>query len=292
MIMKHVAVIVTIYLAFIQACNASERVSGERLVTPNGLAFRYCPAGRYNMGSDRQDEVGRGDHRTAEVAITQPFWLLESELTQSQWFDIMSTKPWMGLEYVNGDSSSVPASYVSYNDATEFCQKLTMIASVNPEGNKVEYRLPSEAEWEYACRAGNDSIYCYGADIDKLHEYAVFESAQSIPMFPSTAKSKLPNSWGFYDMHGNVGEWCLDGYQESLLGGNDPLIPPDRRVVFRGGSFESSAAYCRSSTRYYRDRKNKISTIGFRIVMRESVGMPEEAPRGVKTLHTIRETKD
>lgn len=258
MITKHIVGVAAICLAFIQVGNASDPLPGDRLVMPNGLAFHYCAAGRYRMGSDRQDEVGRGDHRTVEVAITHPFWVLESELSQSQWFDVMTTKPWLGLEYVNADSLSVPASYVTYDDATEFCQKLTMIAPVNPEGDKVEYRLPSEAEWEYACRAGNDSIYCYGDDIEILHDYAVFDSAKNIPKFPSTAKSKLPNAWGLYDMHGNVGEWCLEGYQASHLGGEDPLVNPLNRVVYRGGSFSSTAAYCRSSTRYYRHRKQDI----------------------------------
>ena len=276
---------VVAFLAMTQTCLIAGHVAGDSQVMPNGFSFRYCPTGRFKMGDNRPDEVGRGDHVPVEVEISKPFWMQECEVSMSQWTRLMKTEPWVGQRSVGG-SDLCPVSWVSYDDAVSFCLELTKSSPLMPDGAMVSYHLPTEAEWEYASRAGATSRYCFGDSDDKLADYAVFASIPTPPLSPSPCKSKLPNQWGIYDMHGNVGEWCRDGYQDSLLGGQDPIADLKLRVVFRGGSFSASPDYCRSTTRFYRVKTDKISTIGFRVVMREqgggSGGTPVEAPQPEK----------
>ena len=156
-----------------------------------------------------------------------------------------------------------PATYVSWNDAVEFCRKLS-----EQEGE--EYRLPTEAEWEYACRAGTTTAHSFGDDVSKLEQYAWFDkNAWDIgEKYAHRVGQKLPNPWGLYDMHGNVYEWCQDWYapygSEKTL--TDPMGPAqgERSRVLRGGSFLNQSSDVRSASRANDQPDNRYLLIGFR----------------------------
>jgi formylglycine-generating enzyme required for sulfatase activity len=152
--------------------------------------------------------------------------------------------------------------YVSHDDAVEFCRRLS-----KQEG--VEYRLPTEAEWEYACRAGTTTAFSFGDDEAKLGQYAWYDkNAWDIgEKYAHRVGQKLPNPWGLYDMHGNVWEWCQDWYapygSETVV--SDPVGPAqgDYRVL-RGGSFLNLTSYVRSAFRYAYQPVNRNTNFGFR----------------------------
>ena len=167
---------------------------------------------------------------------------------------------------------------ISWQDAVDFCEALTAqeFAAI-PWG--YEYRLPTEAEWEYCCRAGSDAVYCYGNNAAALYQYGNFRDAGSYlpdgeqPWSELTgkeddngvktvvAKTYQPNNWRLFDMHGNVSEWCLDAYAEQPASeGEDPLRPYNARarqapMVIRGGSWADAAGFCQSSSRSSADIK-------------------------------------
>jgi formylglycine-generating enzyme required for sulfatase activity len=140
------------------------------------------------------------------VKITKPFYLSVNEVTQQQYEKVMGTRPWEGNRFVR-DGPDYPATYVSHDAAVEFCRKLS-------EQEGVEYRLPTEAQWEYACRAETSTPYSYGDDASKLEQYTwYYTNASSIgESYAHRVGQKPPNPWGLFDMHGNVWEWCGDWY--------------------------------------------------------------------------------
>ncbi len=171
----------------------------------SAMEFKLIPAGTFLMGSPDSEEGRDDDERQHEVTITRDFYMGVTEVTQSQWQQVMGTTPWKGQENViEGDD--VAASYISWNDAVEFCQRLSQ-----QEGRT--YRLPTEAEWEYACRAGSTTAYSFGDDASQLEQYAWYFDSE--PAHPSPVKQKSPNGFGLYDMHGNVWEHCQDWYSSS-----------------------------------------------------------------------------
>lgn len=188
----------------------------------------------------------------------------------------MGTRPWEGKGSVKS-GKNYPATFVSWNDAVEFCKRLS-----GKEG--VTYRLPTEAEWEYCCRAGTATRFSCGDEPEKLRNYAWFLSIQpplsrpnkGLPRDGTTMNEryahrvakKLPNAWGLYDMHGNVDEWCQDWYGDY---GNasvvDPVGPKDGQFrVSRGGAWLSNAHACASGARFPAPSKPRTSTLGFRVV--------------------------
>jgi formylglycine-generating enzyme required for sulfatase activity len=168
------------------------------------------------------------------VRITTPFYLSVYEVTQQQYEKVMGVRPWQSKLYVQ-EGPNYPATHVSWNDAVEFCRKLS-----KQEG--VEYRLPTEAEWEYACRAGTITAYSFGDNASSLGQYAWYSNnAWNVgEKYAHRVGRKLPNPWGLYDMHGNVREWCQD--RTTSDGRKRALTSPvgtaqgEHRVV-RGGSF-------------------------------------------------------
>ena len=214
------------------------------------------PAGTFVMGDAWGVEDLWGDFADeaplTTVTITKPFWLGQTEVTQAQWEAVMGNSP----SYRKG--ANLPVERVSWNDAIAFCEKLNEMKSETlPEG--YYYNLPTEAQWEYACRAGTTSQFYFGngAEIDdpdpetkRLVIYAWYKENSLKVTYP--VGEKLPNGWGLHDMYGNVSEWCLDGYSDSYPGGNvsDPQGPQDSSErVFRGGSWYFNADYCRSANR-------------------------------------------
>src|SRR5262249_41704653 len=191
------------------------------------------------------------------------------------------------------EGPNYPIYYVNHAEATEFCQKLTeqeQKAGRLPRG--WEYRLPTDAQWEYACRAGTKMATAFGNQLSSYQ--ANFRGA-----FPYNAAAKgpclehvapvgmyAPNAWGFYDMHGNAREWCRDCYQTELPGGTDPEVSTspystnaDAERVVRGGSWQSYGSDCRSARRYRCAPTTRDSDFGFRVVAVLSIPKPRPAPR-------------
>jgi formylglycine-generating enzyme required for sulfatase activity len=166
------------------------------------------PAGTFMMGSPETEKNHQGDERRHQVTISKAFCMQTTAVTQAQWTALMGTEPWKGKSDVK-EGANYPAVYVSWEDAVLFCEKLSA-----REG-KV-YRLPTEAEWEYACRAGTQTAWSFGDDAKVLGDYAWHrENARNKgEKYGHQVGLKKPNPFGLYDMHGNVYEWCNDYYEE------------------------------------------------------------------------------
>jgi len=234
-----------------------------------GMKLKLIPAGEFMMGSP-VDEMGRAADEGPQhkVRITKPFYMSITEVTQAQWFAVLKTKPWEGEKYVKeGDAHA--ATYVSWEEAMEYCVKLSEL-----EG--IEYRLPTEAEWEYACRGGKSTAYSFGSDASGLKNYAWFdENANNIgEQYAHEVGVKQSNPFGLYDMHGNAWEWCQDVYDEKGYASrtgttSDPLITAgSENRVLRGGSWSNYSRFQRSAGRNWgqpTDRKDFVG-FGFRVI--------------------------
>jgi formylglycine-generating enzyme required for sulfatase activity len=220
------------------------------------------------MGSPAEDAEHMEDEDQVEVTLTKGFWLGKTEVIQAQWKAVMSTTPWKGRTYVKEDSD-YPALYVSWEDAMSFCQKLTeKERSVGRLQRDWEYTLPTEAQWEYACRAGTRTQYSFGDDAEELGRYAWFKNnAYDIgEKYAHEVGKKLPNAWKLHDMHGNVWEWCRDWYTEKLPGGNNPEVTfKTANRVIRGGGWRRGAEGCRSAFRSRIELGFRDCHLGFRV---------------------------
>ena len=207
---------------------------GDPIVNSIGMKMLLIPPGEFTMGSPDSDENAHDSEKPQHrVKLTKLFYLSVYEVTQQQYEKVMGDRPWQGKLYAK-DGPDNPATYVNWNDAVEFCRKLS-----KKEG--VEYRLPTEAEWEYACRAGTTTAYSFGDDASQLGKYAWhYKNAWGIgEKYAHRVGQKLPNPWGLYDMHGNAWEWCQDWYapygSEKVV--SDPMgTAQDGGRVLRGGS--------------------------------------------------------
>ena len=214
------------------------------------MPFAFCPAGSFTMGSPSV-EVGRSsDENQVSVILSKAFWMAKTELTQAQWRAVMGSDP----SHLKGND--LPVENVSWDDAQEFIKKVND-SGVIPEGWKVA--LPTEAQWEYACRAGETGAYS-GGTIDQVAWYD--DNSGSKTHAVGTKKS---NAWGLHDMHGNVWEWCADSYGDELVGGSDPSGPSSGVTrVDRGGSWNRDAAGCRAAFRVRGTPDYRFSHLGFR----------------------------
>jgi formylglycine-generating enzyme required for sulfatase activity len=235
---------------------------GKTIVNGIGMKLTLIPAGEFQMGSP-DSEPDRDDDETRHlVKITKPFYLAVHEVTQQQYEKVMGARPWQGKDYVK-EGPDYPAVYVRHGDAVEFCRRLS-------EQEGVEYRLPTEAEWEYACRAGTTTAYSFGDDEAKLGQYAwYYKNTWDIgERYAHRVGQKQPNRWGLYDMHGNVWEWCQDWYgpygSEKVV--SDPLGPAQGYGrVLRGGSFYNPTSYVRSAYRVNNQPGYRLNvSFGFR----------------------------
>ena len=242
-----------------------------------GMELRLIKAGSFQMGSTKSAdqlatlfeedvEYFKDEFPRHRVTISQDFRLGVTAVTQSEWQSVMNTQPWSGEKNVK-EGTDYPATYVSWDDAVEFCRKLSA-----KEG--VTYRLPTEAEWEYACRAGSESMYSFGDSPELLEEYAWFdENARDIDeKFAHRVRQKRPNAWGLHDMHGNVWEWCSDWYDCYQSSPQvDPGGPASGSLrVDRGGSWYDFARGCRSAHRDRGTPDYRHDILGFR-VLRSSI---------------------
>lgn len=221
-----------------------------------GLSFVLIPAGSFTMGSPAGEPDRDNDERQHPVTISKPFYLQITEVTQKQWTQVMESNP----SRFRDCGDDCPVEWVSWDDAREFIRKLNQ-----KEGGR-KYRLPSEAEWEYACRAGSAGRFCFGDDAAKLGEYAWYEANSGRKTHP-VGRNK-PNAWGLYDMHGNVFEWCQDwygAYPTSKV--TDPTGPKAGETrVLRGGSWYYGAWFLRSANRADGRPDSRGNGIGFRVV--------------------------
>ena len=236
----------------------------QEITNSIGMKLKLIPAGEFLMGSPESDEdAGDSEKPQHRVRITKPFYLGVTEVTQGQWESVMRTRPWSGEDYVK-EGSDYAASYVSWDDAVEFCKKLS-----SREG--VTYRLPTEAEWEYACRGGTTTVYHFGDDASRLGDYAWFEdNAYDVDeKYAHRVSQKKGNPYGLYDMHGNVYEWCADWYNSDYYEDSptdDPVGPTLGSFrVFRGGGWRYFPRGCRSADRFYDSPGFRLSYLGFRV---------------------------
>ncbi|MBX7221400.1 MAG: SUMF1/EgtB/PvdO family nonheme iron enzyme [Blastocatellia bacterium] len=233
-----------------------------------GMEFVLIPIGPFQMGSSEKDVQRafqtarsvnervlelwfRAETPRHEVLISRAYYLGKYLVTQREWQAVMGTNP----SFFKDDD--LPVEQVSWNDCQEF------IAKLNARQDGSQYRLPSEAEWEYACRAGTTGDYA--GELEKLGWYWENSGIKTHPV-----GKKDPNNWGLYDMHGNVSEWCQDWYDQSYYRsspGMDPLGPQAGTYrVIRGGGWRTRAVYCRSALRLWHPPVNRYHALGFRLV--------------------------
>ncbi len=230
-----------------------------------GITFVWVPAGSFYMGTTKSPSElatiygGSPSLYTSEypqhlVTISKGFWMSQTEITQKQWTDIMGYNP------SNNKGDTLPVDNLSWND----CQKF--IESINKLGVGT-FRLPTEAEWEYACRAGSSFEFCFGDNPTELNNYGwhIFNSNyQTQPV-----KQKRPNAWGLHDMHGNVWEWCQDWYDAKYYQYSpvfDPTGPAEGTYkVLRGGTCLRTSARCRSAFRSWNAPDLTMPDQGLRI---------------------------
>jgi formylglycine-generating enzyme required for sulfatase activity len=240
-----------------------------------GMKLVLIPAGEFMMGLPDSASGSSGEKPQHRVRITKPFYIGATEVTQWQYEKVMGEN----TSYLKESPSDAPVECVSWDDAREFCRKLSELATEKRAGRL--YRLPTEAEWEYACRAGSTTKYCYGDDESRLGDYAWY-SKNSNEKKHQVGRKK-PNAWGLYDMHGNVAEWCEDRYDYQYYANSptdDPLASPGgERRVYRGGGWPLDAEDCRSARREYNGPETRFNCLGLRVATAplgtsaESVGL-------------------
>ncbi len=243
------------------------------------FSFRWIPPGMFQMGSpDAEKGRQRNEGPRHRVTISQGYWLADTPCTQAQWLAVMGKNP---SYFQSGGSLNCPVEQVSWKEVVDFCQKLTEQARNKGllEAEAV-FRLPTEAEWEYACRAGTDTAFNDGSDCTKpvgkdqaLDRLGWFDKNSDEKTHP--VREKAANAWGLYDMHGTVWEWCLDGLRNykvtpetNALGSTEESA----RRALRGGGCWSFAWYCRAAYRDGFDPGLRIHSVGFRLASGQPPG--------------------
>ena len=250
------------------------------VATKLGIDMVLIPAGKFVMGS----AAGQADERPPHEVQLDAFLIDRTEITQEQFGKLVLGNP----AHFKGPSR--PVEQISWAEAARFCNERSKREGLQPCYNDdaecnfqaTGYRLPTEAEWEYACRAGAATDYSFGADPGRLGEHAWFADNAAKTTHPVAAKK--PNAWGLYDMVGNVAEWCNDPYDEKYYAtapAENPHGPADgERYVLRGGAWNSISKHCRSSSRVgenagFQDACFARDAIGFRCVRR-----PDQPAKG------------
>jgi len=245
-----------------------------------GQTLVVIPPGTFTMGE------GPG---TVDVTLTEPFLLGQTEVTQGQWREVMKTEPWKGQQYTI-EGLHVPATFVSWNDAVAFCRALTERERDGGRiGGEQRYRLPTDAEWEFACRAGTTTPFSFGVDARLLAAHGWFGGGwmvvpiaggnTSSEMYAHPVGVKRPNPFGLFDVHGNAWEWVADWYADlPRTPVTDPEGPREAAGrVLRSGSWDFNAVDCRSSVRIGNDPSHRDYHRSFRIALSPPGAMPTEA---------------
>ena len=241
------------------------RPKSKKITNSLGMEFVSIKPGTFMMGSPSSEPERRKNERQHKVTLTKGFYMQTTEVTQGQWKAVMGKNP---SKFKNcGDDC--PVEKVSWNDAQGFIRRL------NQKEGSDKYRLPTEAEWEYAARAGSKTAFAnggiselkcgYDSNLDAVGWYCGNSNKRTHPV-----AQKQPNSWGLYDMHGNVYEWCQDWYGEyypvsSVI---DPTGPSSASLrVYRGGGWRKNARYCRAASRSRYKPGTRNGSVGFRLVL-------------------------
>lgn len=266
-----------------QSSNEEQKLPDVFVLKEINLEMVKCPAGSFMMGSPRDEYIRTSvlwdefiDHKKLfgfgyneklhHITLTKPFYIGRYEVTQEQYSSLMGKNP---SKFVGANN---PVEQVSYNDAKDFCDKLNLkYLKILPQGYKFD--LPTEAQWEYACRAGTSTSLNLGENItseescknlDKLGWYNGNSDKKTHPV-----GLKKPNAWGIYDMHGNVWEWCRDWYDEypekdiqDPTGANSGSLRVDR-----GGGWLNFALGCRSANRSFNNPSGRSNDLGFRVAL-------------------------
>lgn len=228
----------------------------------NDILLVPIEPGSFLMGSPVYEEGRHSNESEHHVEISKRFWLSTHLVTQEQWVELMGANP----SYFHSESDTLPVESVSWNDALKFCSRMNELASGDdsiPPG--YSFSLPTEAEWEYACRAETSGGYI--GDIDKVAWHLGNSSRKTHPV-----GQLKPNDWGLHDMHGNVWEWCYDGYtQYPDRVASDPILGLSHKErVLRGGSWAYPSKDCRSARRKWDSGTNNNYNIGFRLCLRNT----------------------
>jgi formylglycine-generating enzyme len=246
-----------------------------------GIKVCWCPPGRFLMGSQPDELERRADETQVEVTLTKGFWMGKFELTQGEWKRVMGKLP--GAPTAAGGTGDDFALYnVNYAEALECCRKLTDLGRKSgelPAG--YSFRLPTEAQWEYACRAGTTTATAFGDKISSKQanfQGKPYNGAERGPSLKRACKvgSYPPNAWGLHDMHGNMVEWCRDWYHQKLPGGIDPDLSAVRGTKNgdgtysrsrRGSAFTDDGWASRSALRQRFEPERRYDHIGFRVAI-------------------------
>lgn len=224
-----------------------------------GMCFVRIEPGTFFMGSPDYERNREGDENLHSVTLTQAYWLQTTPVTQAQWQKLMGHNP------SDFKGPELPVENVSWFDITQ-----RFLPALNALGEGL-YRLPSEAEWEYAARAGSMHSYYERHDPSTLDSYAWYNNNSNFQTHPVGLKQ--PNAWGLYDMYGNVWEWCKDVYGPYILEQTrDPQGPPrGQGRVMRGGSWFCNALSCRQAARGYLSPETRVRLTGFRLIREDRV---------------------
>ena len=239
--------------------------TGDKITNTLGMEFVYIAPGTFIMGSPPNEAGRKDDERQHKVTLTRGYYLQTTEVTQGQWKAVMESNP---SYFVNDCGDDCPVENVSWDDVQAYIRKLNQIEETT------KYRLPTEAEWEYACRAGTETPFSFGTCLST--DQANYNG--KYPMVgcergryrerPVDAGSLAANAWGLFDMHGNVWEWCQDRYGDYPTGAvTDPEGPPSgTNRVIRGGSWSRGARLGTSARRFSSSPDNRRRSLGFRLV--------------------------
>ncbi|TRT99537.1 MAG: serine/threonine protein kinase, partial [Microcystis aeruginosa Ma_AC_P_19900807_S300] len=235
----------------------------EKISNVVTLEMVSLPAGEFLMGSADSDPNAESYEKRQHQVKVNSFAIGKYPVTQAQYQAVMGTNPshFKNNSWLKNNQQN-PVENVSWNDAKGFCQKLSQITGKT-------YRLPTEAEWEYACRAGTTTRYYFGDDANQLGDYAWYDGNSQDKTHP--VGQKKPNAWGLYDMSGNVFEWCEDNWHDSYENaprdGSAWLIRDNHFQILRGGSWCSHPVLCRSASRSLVNRRDyPLNFLGFRVV--------------------------
>jgi formylglycine-generating enzyme len=250
----------------------------KTFVNSVGMVFTLIPAGTFVMGSAGDDPLREKGETQHQVTISQPFYMQTTEVTLGQWRKVMATGLFGFFKRRKGPDN-LPVSRTCFHDVESFLEKLNALG----EG---EYRLPTEAQWEYAARAGTQTAYSWGNKIEcskamfankkgRFENCTAYARERGLPMDgPAPVKSFAPNPWGLYDMHGNVWEWCQDWFAPYPPGPQkDPMASKkSTHRVRRGGSWFGQGYKCRSANRAFGHPGSRLRNTGFRVVRIKGLG--------------------
>lgn len=238
--------------------DAGAQAGDVRELTHLKIRFHWCPPGSFSLGTSHTSEKHLLNEGPVDVTFSKGFWMQETELTQNQYEQLMGPGP----SFHKGPEN--PVDSVTWDEAVEFCRRLSELPPEKKAGNL--FRLPTEAEWEYACRAGTTTEFSFGDDESLMDQFAWYSANSNRTTHP--VAQKKPNAWGLCDMHGNVAEWCLDFYgeypQQALT---DPRGPESgAKRTLRGGGWFHLPVFARSAHRDGSIPLARYFARGFRLV--------------------------